>query len=119
MSIELKLDSLVSKHNELENILSNSHELEHNEYARLSREFVELKEIVEVINSYRKKKVELSDLEIMASDQEIDLDIKKLANDELKNTKSILKDPAACSLSAETSSRSSASFRISRFSCNH
>ena len=92
MSIELKLDSLVSKHNELENILSNSHELEHNEYARLSREFVELKEIVEVINSYRKKKVELSDLEIMASDQEIDLDIKKLANDELKNTKSMLKE---------------------------
>ena len=92
MSIELKLDSLVSKHNELENILSNSHELEHSEYARLSKEFVELKEIVEVINSYRKKKVELSDLEIMASDQEIDLDIKKLANDELKNTKSILKE---------------------------
>ena len=92
MSIELKLDSLVSKHNELENILSNANELEHNEYARLSREFVELKEIVEVINSYRKKKVELSDLEIMASDQEIDLDIKKLANDELKNTKSILKE---------------------------
>ena len=92
MSIELKLDSLVSKHNELENILSNSHELEHNEYARLSREFVELKEIVEVINTYRKKKVELSDLEIMASDQEIDLDIKKLANDELKNTKSMLKE---------------------------
>ena len=41
---------------------------------------------------YRKKKVELSDLEIMASDQEIDLDIKKLANDELKNTKSMLKE---------------------------
>ena len=36
--------------------------------------------------------MELSDLEIMASDQEIDLDIKKLANDELKNTKSILKE---------------------------
>ena len=92
MSIELKLDSLVSKHNELENILSKSHELEHNEYARLSREFVELKEIVEAINSYRKKKVELSDLEIMASDQEIDLDIKKLANDEIKNAKSTLKE---------------------------
>ena len=53
MSLEHKLDGLLSKHDELQNLLATQSGMGGQEYARLSKEFTELNEIVRVVKIYR------------------------------------------------------------------
>ena len=49
MKLEEKLDGLIAKHDELQNLLATNSGVGGEEYVRLSKEFTELDQIVKVV----------------------------------------------------------------------
>ena len=82
MSLAHKLDSVIAKHDELQTLLATRTDMEGQEYARLSREFAELTEIVRVVANYRATEAELQDLESIIHDTHSDSEVKALAEEE-------------------------------------
>ena len=87
MSFTEKLDNVVAKHKELQNILSTRTDLEGQEVARLSKEFADLTDIVRAVEEYRSAEAEREDLTSLIEDPDSDKDLKDFAEEELRDLK--------------------------------
>ncbi len=82
MAFQDKLDILIKRHDELNDLMSKPETLGGGEYARLSREFSDLKPIVETILSLRQTEQELSETDALINDPDCDAEMKALAREE-------------------------------------
>ena len=87
MSLEHKLDGLLAKHDELQNLLATHSGMGGQEYARLSKEFTELNEIVRVVKIYREVESEIRNLNLLLDEDISDSEVKALAEEELRELK--------------------------------
>ncbi len=90
MNLTEKLDNVVAKHEELQNILATRTDLEGKEVARLSKELADLADIVEAVAEYRSAEAERQDLTSLIEDPSSDRDVKDLAEAELRDLKQTL-----------------------------
>ncbi|MDY0009140.1 MAG: peptide chain release factor 1 [Bdellovibrionales bacterium] len=81
MSLERKLDQVLSRFNEVEALLS-SGTLASDVFTKLSREYAELTPLAEVIRGYKKAQTEYADLEVMMRDPAADKDMRAMAEEE-------------------------------------
>lgn len=81
MSLDRKLDQVLSRFQEVETLLS-SGTLATEVFTRLSREYAELTPLAEKVRSYKKAKSEFSDLEVLMKDPAGDKDMRALAEEE-------------------------------------
>ena len=82
MKIREKLNQVVARHDELRDILSTQTDMDSKELQRISKEFSELIDIVEIINEFRKMETEAQDLAELIADKETDIEMKTLAEEE-------------------------------------
>ena len=82
MKIREKLNQVVARHDELRDILSTQTDMGSTELQRISKEFSELIDIVEIINEFRKMETEAQDLAELIADKETDIEMKTLAEEE-------------------------------------
>ncbi|MBT5828025.1 MAG: peptide chain release factor 1 [Alphaproteobacteria bacterium] len=87
MSFQDKLTKLVAKHKDIQNKLSGAQQLEQNEFIELSKEFSELGPIVEVAIEYLKLEKDLIEANELISEEEIDEEMKLLAEAEVIDLK--------------------------------
>ncbi len=87
MSLNEKLNNVVAKHEELQNILATRTDLEGQEVARLSKELADLTDIVRAVTEYRLTEAELADLTSLIEDPRSDKDVRELAAEELRDLK--------------------------------
>ena len=90
MTLDEKLNQIVSRHQELSDLLASSETVEPTERVRMSKEFAELGPVVASIEELRKKQTEAQDLAELIAELGGDKDVKSLAQEEFENlTKSI------------------------------
>ena len=82
MKILEKLKQVVARHDELREILATQNKMSSHELQRISKEFSELVNIVEIINEFRKMEKEAQDLAELIADSKTDIEMKKLAEEE-------------------------------------
>jgi len=82
VSLEEKLDRVVARHEELGHLLANPGAAAAAEFARLSREYAELKPVVAGVRELRKAEAELADLEALSEDPAADAEMRALAEAE-------------------------------------
>ena len=87
MSLEENLDRVVSRHKELEALMSSSSPSLVDEFAKMSKEYAELGPLVEAISSHRKAVDEASSLADMIADAKTDTEMKALAEEEFSELK--------------------------------
>ena len=87
MSLEHKLEGLLAKHDELQNLLATHSGMGGQEYARLSKEFTELNEIVRVVKIYKEVESEIRNLNLLLDEDISDSEVKALAEEELRELK--------------------------------
>ena len=90
MTLDEKLNQIVSRHQELSDLLASSETVEPAERVQMSKEFAELGPVVASIEELRKKQTEAQDLAELIAEPGGDKDVKSLAQEEFENlTKSI------------------------------
>ena len=83
MSFNDKLNSIIEKHEILEKKISDPSSMDQKEYAKASKEYSDLGQVVEQIKEFKKLEESLPELEEMVSDPEM----KELAEEELNEAK--------------------------------
>lgn len=83
MSFSTKLLSIKAKYNELEKKISNPASLNPKDFAKMSKEYADLSEIVEMIDEY----ITLNDSKAELNEMLQDAEMKELAEEELSNIK--------------------------------
>ena len=89
MSFDQKLDRLIQHHQDLSDALAVHTMDDPKDFAKLSKEYSNLTEVVEAIQSLRKCQADLKEIETLISDSSLDPEMKSLAESEwhdLKNT---------------------------------
>ena len=76
--LEETLDKIIQRHDELRDTLASGERLEGNDYARMSKEFSSLADIVAAVNDYRQQTAELEDLDSIIGDAGSDAEVKNL-----------------------------------------
>ena len=92
MSLEENLDRVVSRHQELEALMSSSTPPSADEFAKMSKEYAELRPVVEAISNLREAKQEIGDLAEMMTDTDSDADMKAMADEEFSILKAKIPD---------------------------
>lgn len=92
MSLEENLDRVVSRHQELEALMSSSTPPSADEFAKMSKEYAELRPVVEAISNLREAKQEIGDLAEMMTDTDSDADMKAMAEEEFSILKAKIPD---------------------------
>ena len=92
MSFEEKLDRVIGRHDELRQILSSQNSLENTEFARISKEFSGLEQIVQAVGNLRAAEEEMADLASLMSSEESDEEVKAMAEEEFLALKRTLPD---------------------------
>lgn len=82
MSLQQKLDRVVERHEKLGQELASSQAFGAQEYGKISKEYADLKPIVEAIHALRQAEKELHELEELLADPEGDPDLKQMAEEE-------------------------------------
>ncbi len=82
MSLKEKLDRVLARRQELSDVLAEGGSNDHQEFARMSREFSELNAVSESILSLRKAEREMEGLEVLISDPDSDEEMRALAEEE-------------------------------------
>ncbi len=82
MSLDEKLDRVVSRYKELGDALANPEAPGSDEFVRMSKEYADLTPVVEGIAEVRSAREELADLEAMMSDSDSDAEMRELAETE-------------------------------------
>lgn len=90
MSFALKLDRLLKHFEELRETLASP--MDHQEFAKLSKEYSDLTPVAEAVLSLRKTEQEMRDLESMLSDPSLDAEMKTMAQGEFQELKDKLPD---------------------------
>lgn len=86
MSFEDKLEMLVRRHDELGDSLARG-DVAGSEFSKISKEYSDLTPIVEVIHEYMNAKKSVYDLEQMLKDPACDVEMKKMAEEEIYEIK--------------------------------
>ena len=89
MSLQSKFDQVIARYSDLESKLSNS-DIDNEERINLGREYSDLIPIVEAIEKLKSVQGEIKSLEEIISDEETDIDMNRLADEELNELKNIL-----------------------------
>jgi len=89
MSLDDKLESLITRHKELSDSLSSPEVMGGGEFGKLSKELSDLTPIVETAMALKMAKKELADAKAMLADKQSDADMRELAEEE-KNQLSVL-----------------------------
>ena len=84
MSLNERLDQIVSRHQELSNLMSSGDGGDADEFVRMSKEFAELDPIVAAIGELRDARNEAGDLAELIADAETDDEMKAMANEEFQ-----------------------------------
>ena len=84
MSLDERLDQIVSRHQELSNLMSSGDAGDADEFVRMSKEFAELDPIVTAIGDLRDARNEAGDLAELIADTETDAEMKAMANEEFQ-----------------------------------
>jgi peptide chain release factor 1 len=87
MSLDQKLDVVVSRASELEGLLTRVDSLSPADFARLSKEYADLGPLVTAVGEYRRAQAEAADLEMLGADANQDGDMRELAREELAGLK--------------------------------
>ena len=82
MSLDEKLDQIVSRHQELSNLMASSKTMDPAERVKMSKEFAELGPVVTCIENLRKAQAEAIELSELIVDPEGDMEVKSLAQEE-------------------------------------
>ena len=81
MSLEAKFDHLIERHAELGRQMSSGDEITTDDYVRMAKEYAELTPVVEIVESLRKARADLADLDAMIDDEE-DAEMRAMAAEE-------------------------------------
>ena len=84
MSLDERLDQIVSRHQELSNLMSSGDGGDAEEFVRMSKEFAELDPVVACIAELRDAQSEAGDLAELIADPETDAEMKTLAQEEFQ-----------------------------------
>ena len=84
MSLDERLDQIVSRHQELSNLMSGGGDGDADEFVRMSKEFAELAPIVAGIAELRDAQKEAGDLAGLIADPETDAEMKTMAQEEFQ-----------------------------------
>lgn len=87
MSFDKKLESILTKHKDMGDKLSDPGQLGSKEFAKLSKEYSDLGELVEKINQYNEARKSFSELEEMMKDASSDKEMQNLAEAEMHEFK--------------------------------
>ncbi len=87
MSFDSKLDQVLARYHELGNLLGTGTHESGQEFARLSKEYSDLKDVAEAITMLRKVQNEVKDLEHLLGDSTLDSEFKSLAEEDLQAKK--------------------------------
>ncbi len=87
MRFEAKLDSIVSRFKELGETLATATFSDPKEFAKISKEFSDLREISESIQNYQAVQKESAELEMLVNDANADPDLKNMAETEYHELK--------------------------------
>ena len=82
MTLEVKLDGLITRHGELAAKMSSEAAGDAQAFVRLSKEYAELSPVVEAIQAMRKTNAEMADLDAMLADAETDAEMRAMATEE-------------------------------------
>ena len=86
---EDQLNSIIKKHQEIEDKLSNQSNLKSDDLIKLNKEYSELKPIVDSINQFKSLKKDINNLNLLLEDK--DNSIRLIAEEELKDKKEYIK----------------------------
>ena len=86
------LDKIIQRHDELRDTLATGTGLDGADYARMAKELSGLADIVAAVNDYRAQNAELDDLASIIDDDASDDDVKKMAEDEVRELGARLPD---------------------------
>ncbi len=86
MSLDRKLDQVLSRFQEIEALLATG-TLASDVFTKLSREYSDLSPLTELIREYKKARVDMSEMEALAKDSSADKDMRALAEDEFYRLK--------------------------------
>jgi len=87
VSFDTKLDQVLARYHELGDILATGNHENGQEFARLSKEYSDLRDVAEAITSLRKEQAEVKDLEELLQDPTLDAEFKALAEEDLRTRK--------------------------------
>ena len=87
--LELQLDAILNKHQEIEKKLSNQANLETNILIELNKEYSDLLPLIDLINTYKKHKIDLENLFVLLKDNEES--IREMAEQEIEEKKEKIK----------------------------
>ncbi len=87
MNLLEKLNHVVARHDELRQILATQNNMDSQELQRISKEFSDLVDIVEIIKKYREMEIEAQNLAEMIADPGTDNEMKALAEEEFLELK--------------------------------
>ena len=82
-----RLQQLITRHEELEHMMSNAAEMSSEEFVKISREYADLTPIVKAAQDYLAMVQEMTDLEEIMADPEGDAEMRELAEMELPDLK--------------------------------
>ncbi len=84
MSLDERLDQIVSRHSELSNLMSRGDVTDSDDFVRMSKEFAELDPVVACIGELRAAQFEAGDLAGLIADPESDSEMKSMAQAEFQ-----------------------------------
>ena len=87
MSLEENLDRVLTRHQELQDLMASAEPPSPEEFARLSKEFSDLMPVVEAIGELRRAKDETADLASLIAEPETDAEMKEMAEEEFAQLK--------------------------------
>jgi len=83
MSFEEKLDVVLARHEELEALLGSGENVDGETFVKLSKELAALKDVVVVIQSYKKVLSDIEGAQVLLDDPETDDEMRSMAHDEI------------------------------------
>lgn len=92
MNLEEKLNRVVARHEELDHLLANPGAAGGSEFARMSKEYADLRPVVEGVRELRRAQSELTDLEAMCDDPGADPEMRDMAAAEYEAVKERIPD---------------------------
>lgn len=90
MSFQRKLDQLLARYESIGQTLASGDMSDPQEYGRLSKEYSDMRPIVEAIHALRIAEKEFKDAEILTSDTSLDPELKNMAQEEIQTLKTLL-----------------------------
>ena len=87
MNLDERLDAIVARLDELSDLLSAQNNMSSDELVQLSKEYSELKPVIDAITALRAAESEAGDLAEMIADQTTDGDMRELAEEEFQTLK--------------------------------